>query len=312
MNHSDSAVLVIGEALIDAVRRAGSEPAEHVGGSPANVAFGLGSLGHDVRLATWYGPDERGARIAAACASRSVRLVEGSDAAVHTSVAQATLDAAGQATYHFDLTWSVPDLTDIDPVDHVHTGSIAATIEPGGSQVVDVVRRLRDQATVSYDPNMRPTLMGSPEAVRARVEDLIALSDVVKASDEDLHWLYPDVRLADVVRRWGSLGPALCVITRGGDGAAYAVSSAPEAEVTTVAATPTTVVDTVGAGDSFMAGLLSGLLDAGYVGDSAARERLRRARADDLRACVDRAVATSGITVGHAGAYAPTRAELDG
>lgn len=307
-----SPVLVVGEALIDAVVKGGDVTAEHVGGSPANVAFGLGALGHDVTLATWIGTDERGDRIAARCTAAGVRVAPGSTGAERTSVAYATLDARGQASYRFDLTWAVPDIADGAAFGHVHTGSIAATIEPGGSQVVDVVRRLRDQATVSYDPNMRPTLMGSPEAVRARVEDLIALSDVVKASDEDLHWLYPDVRLADVVRRWGSLGPALCVITRGGDGAAYAVSSAPEAEVTTVAATPTTVVDTVGAGDSFMAGLLSGLLDAGYVGDSAARERLRRARADDLRACVDRAVATSGITVGHAGAYAPTRAELDG
>ena len=307
-----SPVLVVGEALIDAVVKGGDVTAEHVGGSPANVAFGLGALGHDVTLATWIGTDERGDRIAARCTAAGVRVAPGSTGAERTSVAYATLDARGQASYRFDLTWAVPDIADGAAFGHVHTGSIAATIEPGGSQVVDVVRRLRDQATVSYDPNMRPTLMGSPEAVRARVEDLIALSDVVKASDEDLHWLYPDARLADVVRRWGSLGPALCVITRGGDGAAYAVSSAPEAEVTTVAATPTTVVDTVGAGDSFMAGLLSGLLDAGYVGDSAARERLRRARADDLRACVDRAVATSGITVGHAGAYAPTRAELDG
>ena len=307
-----SPVLVVGEALIDAVVKGGDVTAEHVGGSPANVVFGLGALGHDVTLATWIGTDERGDRIAARCTAAGVRVAPGSTGAERTSVAYATLDARGQASYRFDLTWAVPDIADGAAFGHVHTGSIAATIEPGGSQVVDVVRRLRDQATVSYDPNMRPTLMGSPEAVRARVEDLIALSDVVKASDEDLQWLYPDVRLADVVRRWGSLGPALCVITRGGDGAAYAVSSAPEAEVTTVAATPTTVVDTVGAGDSFMAGLLSGLLDAGYVGDSAARERLRRARADDLRACVDRAVATSGITVGHAGAYAPTRAEFDG
>lgn len=310
MSHSDPAVLVIGEALIDAVRRAGSAPAEHVGGSPANVAFGLGSLGHDVRLATWFGPDERGARIQAACAARSVRLVEGSDGAAHTSVAQATLDAQGQASYHFDLTWAVPDLAGIDPVDHVHTGSIAATIEPGGSQVVEVIRRLRAQATVSYDPNMRPSLMGSPDEVRARVEDLIALSDVVKASDEDIQWLYPGAFLPDVLRLWGELGAAVAVITRGGQGAVYVVRSATTAEVTTVPAKATTVIDTVGAGDSFMAGLVSGLLDAGYLGGPDARERLRAAGIDDLRPCVDRATATSGVTVGHAGAYAPTRAEL--
>lgn len=310
MSHSDSAVLVIGEALIDAVRRAGSDPAEHVGGSPANVAFGLGSLGHDVRLATWFGPDERGARIAAACAARSVRLVEGSDAAVHTSVAQATLDAQGQATYHFDLTWSVPDLAGIDPVGHVHTGSIAATIEPGGTQVLDAVRTLRQRGTVSYDPNMRPTLMGSPDQVRERVEAILALSDVVKASDEDIQWLYPGSYQPDVLRAWLDAGPSLAVITRGGKGALYAVRSAAPGEVTTVAARPVEVIDTVGAGDSFMAGLVSGLLDSGYLGSLAARERLAAAGIDDIRPSIDRALATSSATVARAGAYAPTRTEI--
>ena len=310
MSHSDPAVLVIGEALIDAVRRAGSAPAEHVGGSPANVAFGLGSLGHDVRLATWFGPDERGARIQAACAARSVRLVEGSDGAAHTSVAQATLDAQGQASYHFDLTWAVPDLAGIDPVDHVHTGSIAATIEPGGAQVLDAVRALRGRGTVSYDPNMRPTLMGSPDEVRDRVEAIIALSDVVKASDEDIQWLYPGSHLPDVLRAWLDTGPALAVITRGGKGALYAVRSATPGLVTTVSARPVEVIDTVGAGESFMAGLVSGLLDAGYLGSLAARERLAAAGIDDVRPSIDRALATSSATVARAGAYAPTRSEI--
>ena len=303
-------VLVVGEALIDAVVKAGDVTAEHVGGSPANVAFGLGALGHDVTLATWIGTDERGDRIAERCASAGVQVAPGSAGAERTSVAYASIDAQGQASYRFDLTWAVPDLGEAADVRHVHTGSIAATIEPGGSQVVEVVRRLRGQSTVSYDPNMRPTLMGSPDAVRDRVEDLIALSDVVKASDEDIQWLYPGAFLPDVLRRWAGLGPAACVITRGGNGAMYAVSAASEAEVTTVAAKPTTVIDTVGAGDSFMAGLVSGLLDAGYLGGADARDRLWRAGIDDLRGCVDRAIATSWITVGHAGAYAPTRAEL--
>ena len=192
----------------------------------------------------------------------------------------------------------------------VRTGSSAAPSGPGGSQVVEVIRRLRAQATVSYDPNMRPSLMGSPDEVRARVEDLIALSDVVKASDEDIQWLYPGAFLPDVLRLWGELGAAVAVITRGGQGAVYVVRSATTAEVTTVPAKATTVIDTVGAGDSFMAGLVSGLLDAGYLGGPDARERLRAAGIDDLRPCVDRATATSGVTVGHAGAYAPTRAEL--
>ena len=305
-----TAVLVVGEALIDAVVKGGEITGEHVGGSPANVAFGVGALGHDVSLATSIGHDQHGDRILARCADAGVTVVPGSTGAERTSVAYASIDARGQATYRFDLTWDVPELGDTSEIGHVHTGSIAATIEPGGSQVVEVIRRLRAQATVSYDPNMRPSLMGSPDEVRARVEDLIALSDVVKASDEDIQWLYPGAFLPDVLRLWGELGAAVAVITRGGQGAVYVVRSATTAEVTTVPAKATTVIDTVGAGDSFMAGLVSGLLDAGYLGGPDARERLRAAGIDDLRPCVDRATATSGVTVGHAGAYAPTRAEL--
>ncbi len=303
-------VLVVGEALIDAVINVGEVTGEHVGGSPANVAFGLGALGHDVALATWLGADERGDRILARCADVGVTVVAGSTGAEQTSVAYASIDSRGQATYRFDLTWAVPDLGDTSVIGHVHTGSIAATIEPGGTQVLNAIRRLRDQATVSYDPNMRPTLMGSPDLVRSRVEDLIALSDVVKASDEDIQWLYPGAFLPDALRRWGDLGVGVAVVTRGGEGAVYAVRSATTAEVTTVPARAGKVLDTVGAGDSFMAGLVSGLLDAGYLGGPAARIRLRDAGIDDLRPCVDRAIATSGVTVGHAGAYAPTRAEL--
>ena len=100
------------------------------------------------------------------------------------------------------------------------------------------------------------------------------------------------------------------VITRGGKGALYAVRSATPGLVTTVSARPVEVIDTVGAGDSFMAGLVSGLLDAGYLGSLAARERLAAAGIDDVRPSIDRALATSSATVARAGAYAPTRSEL--
>lgn len=311
-------VLVVGEALIDAVDPGGSGAGvgggvtEHVGGSPANVAFGLAALGHPVRLATWFGRDDRGARIARACTEHGVRLVAGSDGADHTSLAQATLDAHGQASYRFDLTWQVPSAAGVDPVGsgHVHTGSIAATLEPGGTQVLALIEALHGSATVSYDPNIRPSLMGSPDEVRDRIEAIIALVDVVKASDEDLQWLYPGSFIPDVLRRWGALGPYVTVVTRGGKGAMYAVRSATAAQVTSVPARAATVLDTVGAGDSFMAGLVSGLLDGGYVGRPDSRDRLATAGIDDLRAALDRAIATSGCTVGRAGAYAPTRAEL--
>jgi len=305
---TDLPILVVGEALIDAVDLGSGPVAEYVGGSPANVAFGLGTLGHDVTLATWIGADDRGERIAQRCAQTGVRLAEGSRGAPCTSVARATLDRRGQASYTFELTWSVPPVT--GRYGHVHTGSIAATLEPGGSQVVETVRGLARSATISYDPNMRPSLMPSPDLVRERVEALIAFSDVVKASDEDLQWLYPGAFIPDILRRWESFGPGVTVVTRGAEGAVYAVRSSHASEVTTVPARSAMVVDTVGAGDSFMAGLLSGLADSGFIGGREARQRLHSASIDELRAAIDRAMCTAALTVARAGAYAPTRAEL--
>jgi fructokinase len=306
----DLSLLVVGEALIDAVDTGAGKVVEHVGGSPANVAFGLGTLGHRVTLATWIGADARGDRIADRCTDAGVSLAPGSRGAATTSVAHASIDRHGQASYRFDLTWTVTPLP--GRYDHVHTGSIAATVEPGGTQVVRAVRSLRQAATVSYDPNMRPSLMASPDLVRDRVEELIALADVVKASDEDLQWLYPGAFIPDILRRWESLGPGVTIVTRGAEGAVYAVRSSQATEVTTVPARAAQVVDTVGAGDSFMAGLLSGLADSGFIGGPDARRRLHLAGIDDLRAAVDRAMSTAGATVSRAGAYAPTRAELAG
>ncbi|HVD23394.1 MAG TPA: PfkB family carbohydrate kinase [Lapillicoccus sp.] len=305
---SSSAVLVVGESLIDAVER-GSEPPElHVGGSPANVAFGLAALEHDVSLATWFGRDDWGRRIADRCAEKGAKVVEGSDGAARTSVARAVLDASGAATYDFDITWQLPALSDLDRYGHVHTGSIAAVLEPGGSQTLVTVQQARRSATISYDPNVRPSLMGSPDEVRPRIEALVALADVVKASDEDIAWLYRDRFVPDVLRHWGLLGASLTVVTRGGEGALYALHHV--GSLATCDARGEGLVDTVGAGDSFMAGLLSGLLDAGLLGTPEARERLAAATLRDVRPAVERAVTTGGITVSRAGAYSPGRAEL--
>ncbi len=304
-----SPVLVLGEALVDVVHQ-GGQVSEHVGGSPANVAFGLGRLDHDVSLAAWFARDERGNRIAQACVDSGVKVAEGSDRASRTSVANAIIDRAGKATYQFELSWILPSLPAEEGgrVEHLHTGSIGATLEPGGSQVVSTLRDLQPEATISYDPNARPTLMGSPEAVIDRVETIIALSDLVKSSDEDIEWLYPGRSVADIMRRWLDLGPALAVVTRGGDGAYVAIAS--DDAIVEVAPNPVNVIDTVGAGDSFMAGLISGLLDADFLGGPQARAALREARLVDVMPAIDRAISTSSNTVSKAGAYAPTRAEL--
>lgn len=301
--------LVIGEALVDAVTTPAGHTEEHVGGSPANVAFGLAALEHPVDLATWIATDERGRRIEGVCRERGVTLTAGSQGAPFTSVAHATIDATGAATYVFDLEWQVAAVPGLTAYGHVHTGSIAAVLEPGGSQVRALLAAARELgATVSYDPNARPSLMGRAEQARHVAESSIALADVVKLSDEDVEWLCPGEALDAVMRGWGELGPAVIVVTRGGDGAVVRVSRTGEQQ--SLPAPSVDVVDTVGAGDSFMAGLVSGLLDAGLLGGPEARVRLHDAALADVVPAVQRALRTGALTVERAGAYAPTRAVL--
>lgn len=301
-------LLVIGEALVDVVTDSSGERAEHVGGSPANVAVGLARLDHRVDFATCLGHDERGDRITGHLTRHGVTVLPESYGSASTSVAVATLDGHGAATYDFDLHWDLPELSLSAATGHIHTGSIATVLVPGASSVTAALRAIRERGTVSYDPNIRPSIMGDLDAVRRRVEELVGLSDVVKASEDDLELLYPGRSAQDVMAHWLELGAALAVVTLGADGVTFLASGSTGAGVAPTRAER--VVDTVGAGDSFMAGLVSGLVVAGLLGDPAARERLRRATLEDVRPAIDRGLATSGVTVGKAGAYAPSLDEL--
>lgn len=301
-----TAVTVLGEALIDIVIASTGDTTEHVGGSPANVAVGTARLGHPTGLVTHIGTDERGRRIADLLAAEGVALAPGSRSARRTPTATAYLDAAGVASYTFDLEWKIDPAVPILPGSHVHTGSIAATLPPGADVVRHLVEVARPFSTMSYDPNVRPSLMGDPGAARETIEAMVGLADIVKASDEDLAWLYPGVAVAEALQAWASSGPALCVATHGGGPVTVLVAGQLyEAPVRRVP-----VVDTVGAGDSFMAGLISGLLDAGLLGGLDARTRLDAATWDDLFPAVQRAIECSAVTVGRPGANPPTRPEL--
>lgn len=303
--------LVVGEALIDVVRRADGSIDEHPGGSPANVALTLGRLGREVGLLTWLGVDGYGARVRSWLAASGVDLVAGSDGAVQTSVATARLADDGSATYVFDLAWQLPAVLPHPttgagaPPLVVHTGSIAAVLEPGATSVRRVLDTHRPTSTVTYDPNLRPSLMGDVAAVRPRVESLVAASDVVKVSDEDLAWLHPGQDPADVARRWLALGPAAVVVTLGGEGA-FALSAAGRVDV---AARATTVVDTVGAGDSFMGALVDGLWTADLLGGDR-REALRSVTPEALTRVLERCAQVASVTVSRPGADPPRAAEL--
>lgn len=301
-------VVSVGEALVDIIERSGgTEPEEHVGGSPANVALTLGRLGQDSHLLTHVGSDDRGRRTVAHLEESGVRLIDGSTDAAATSTAKAALDDTGQASYVFDLTWRLPDPLPDLPAGTVcvHTGSIAAVLAPGGDQVVELCRAARDTATISYDPNLRPQIMGSPQAVRDRVEELVALADIVKFSDEDAAWYEPGTDPEALAERWHRLGPALVIVTRGGQGA---VGFTAHGRVE-IGSRPVEVADTVGAGDTFSAGLIDGLGHAQLLGASK-RPALHALSSQAATVIMEHAARMAAVTVSRAGANTPWRHEV--
>ncbi|WP_454929225.1 carbohydrate kinase family protein [Actinomyces sp.] len=302
-------VLAIGEALIDVMITHDQPefPVEIPGGSPANVALTLGRLGRPVELATWIGSDARGCLIEFHMADSGVYITDASRGASHTSSALAHLDANGAASYTFDLEWAptapieVPETAQI-----LEAGSISAIIEPGASAVLDALERGREHALVCFDPNARPSIMGDPETALASIERFIALSDVVKVSDEDIDWLTGGASIDEVVERWLGLGPSLVVVTRGKHGCLVATASGLR-----FTKTPgdVKVIDTVGAGDSFMGGMIDALWGMGLRG-TGAREALRVLPEEQVRAIIDRASAVSDVTVSRSGANPPWAHEL--
>ncbi len=239
---SDRLTLVVGEALVDIVVSPDGTTVEHVGGSPANVALGLARLGHPVELATHIGLDPHGLRVREHLERDGVRLSDGSTIADRTSTATALIDTTGVATYAFDLTWDLPEELGPGEASHLHMGSIATALPPGSDQVRRLVGLARPGATISYDPNMRPVLLRDAHHERPGIEQLVALSDLVKASDEDVDWLYPGDTVDEVLARWAGLGPSMAVVTLGGEGARALVGG----EFVTVPSRPVDVVDTVG------------------------------------------------------------------
>ncbi len=162
---------------------------------------------------------------------------------------------------------------------------------------------------MSFDPNVRHLLMGPPAEVLAVVHELLAVADVVKASDEDVAWLEPDKTPEEVAASWLSHGPALVVVTRGGDGAL--ASGRASGAVEPARRARWTSWTRSGAGDSFMSALLAGLARRDLLGADR-RDALRSLTADDVGALLDEAVAASAITCSRPGADPPYSRELAG
>jgi fructokinase len=298
--------LVIGEALIDMVEQDGQIIGEHVGGSPLNVAVGLARLGRGVDFLTHIGDDPRGRRIAEYVKKAGAELVSGSVTADYTPTALATLDESGSAQYVFDIDWQLAGTPEVAPPLVAHTGSIAAVLEPGCRATVALLDAYHLSATITFDPNVRPALIEDEEQARGRIDRLVERCDVAKASDEDLRWIDPNRSTEQVAQTWLELGPSIVAVTLGERGA-FAMCAA---GIARVRARPVDVVDTVGAGDAFMTGLIDALWSLGLLGADR-RTELRRVSVDTLTGVLQTAALSSALTVARAGADLPDRAARD-
>ncbi|MEU8332547.1 carbohydrate kinase [Micromonospora sp. NPDC048839] len=309
-------IVVAGEALIDLVVTAEGERAVP-GGSPANVAVTLARLDQPVRLLARLGADEYGRQLAAHLSANRVELDWAVRAPEPTSVAKATLDASGQASYEFrlagtaDWQWTPEELPDLagSPATALHTGSLALALAPGAQVLEDLLarERRRDGLTVSIDLNLRPSIVTDRAAEQARVRCQVPLAHVVKASDEDLAWLYPDRSVGDVLAEWRDAGVPCALVTRGGEGVWLL---APNGSLHEQPAVRTTVVDTVGAGDSFTGGLLAALADLDALGARPA-DRLAGVTEQQWDAVLRQAATVAALTCARQGADPPHRADVD-
>ncbi|GAA3039199.1 carbohydrate kinase [Streptosporangium longisporum] len=250
------------------------------GGGPANTAVALARLGTPTRFLGRLSGDTFGALFRSHLAASGVDLTGCVDAAEPSTLAVATLDPAGQARYSFhadgsaDWGWSVAELTAgrIGDVACLHTGSLALVRAPGAEAVEEALSATAARATISIDPNVRAALV-DPAVYRERMPRWCAVADMIRLSDEDLEHIRPGEPVERVCDAWHEAGVRLVVVTRGPLGALVSV----DGERASVPAPPTRVVDTVGAGDSFTAGLLHRLRAGGLLGGRLDRLDLERA-----------------------------------
>jgi fructokinase len=325
---------VLGELVVDLlpVPEAGAGPqgtapqyVARPGGNALNVAVAAARLEAPVRLLARLGTGPLARHLRRHAELSGVDLGGLVDATEPVSLAVVGLAADGSADYGFhvsgaaDWQWTDEELAGVLPAGTaiLHVGSISSWTAPGCEAIARLVARMHDQGVlVSVDPNIRPMLAAGPvgaalgntaPVVQARLDRLVALADIVKVSAEDLAWLEDDeldaTQLDEAAQRWATRGPALTLVTDGGGPLRMARPGRPLMRCTPPAVT---VVDTVGAGDSLAAGLLSGLLASGVT----SRGALEALTDEDLRRLADDAALVAALNCTRVGADPPTRAEL--
>ncbi|MGI3783561.1 MAG: carbohydrate kinase family protein [Janthinobacterium lividum] len=303
--------VVCGETLIDLVRSTTDEPTSFrstwealSAGGPMNSAVALGTLGADVQFLGRLSTDAFGHQLREHVLAADVGLELSTESSQATSIAVVSLDEQGVATYtfHFNDTanfgWQADDLPSLGADDWLHIASLSCVVSPGAEVLLDWMATVR--GGVSYDINVRPTVITDPQEYWAKVQPWLRAvghrSGVVKASDEDIKFLAratggsdPLEIAAGWVEQYG-LGLALVTLGPGGG-----VAVEPGGAVTRVPGFPTDVVDTVGAGDTFMAGFLEA----------------RVGRELSLEVSLRRGAAAASIVCSRQGAQPPTSPEVD-
>jgi fructokinase len=295
-------IVVVGESLVDIVVDA-VDPRESVGGSPLNVATTLARLDVPVLLITEAGHDEHGTRIIESVEASGAELLASPTRSGRTATATVRLDN-GVPSYEFDIGWHLPH-QELPSCDALHVGSLGTVIEPGRDSVFNLV----DQAWardvfLSYDPNVREALLADRVQAWRDIEALADRANLVKLSTKDVALLQPGADPDDIARSLlDGERTELVLLTRGSDGASAYVDGL----TVSIPAYEVEVVDTMGAGDAFMAAALAVLLEGSSFGSYGAGVPTDHERLEQL---LKAAVELAGLTCARQGATAPALPEL--
>ena len=300
-------ILCCGESLIDMLPRetaAGERAfAPYAGGAVFNTAIALGRLGAHVQFFSGISSDLFGDQLRAELAASQVDSAPSHVSDRPTTLAFVTLKD-GHASYAFyDENTAGRMLTSDDlpqvAAEALFFGGISLMVEPCGAAYEALMLREAGTRLTMIDPNIRPSFIRDADAYRARIKRMTAVADIIKMSDEDLMWLQGD---HDAAALLGDGATQVVLLTRGAEG----VTVVTRAGRFDVPARKATVVDTVGAGDTFNAGFLAGLDRAGLL----SKDALRGAGEAALRAAADLGAQAAAVTVSRAGANPPWAHEL--